>query len=79
VSAYDRKAVTPFTDFAIAAVPGFGCVVPELQAVFAFAIPLDCVTSTPLAAGKRVLKKGLPGLGAGCRGSGFGRCQPFAS
>jgi hypothetical protein len=38
-----------FTDFAIAAVPGFGRVVADRQAVDlnAFAIPIDCVTSTP--------------------------------
>ncbi len=72
------RAVASFTDFAIAAVPGFGGLAPERQAVdlddFAFAIPLDCVTSTPVATRKRnSTKEGPAGLWRGRRRGGVGR------
>jgi hypothetical protein len=66
------RAAATFTDFElILAVPGFGRVTPERQARavdlddFAFVIPLDCPTSTPVAAGKRASKKDSLGSGAG--------------
>lgn len=56
VSTYDRGQST-LTDFAIAAVPGrLWRIGPEWHVDdddFAFAIPLDCVTSTPVVARKR--------------------------
>ena len=68
MSAYDRGRLY-FTDFAVGAVPSFGCAAQKRQAVgmdeFAYVIPLDCLTSTPVAARKRTLKKGLLGSGGG--------------
>jgi hypothetical protein len=73
------KAATVFTNpRLILAVPGFGRVAPERRTIdlddFAFVIPLNCATSTPVAARKRALKKGLlsSGSGAGAAALGVG-------
>jgi hypothetical protein len=64
------KAVAAFIDRRpILAVPGCGRVASERQAIdlgdFAFVIPLDCATSTPVAARKRTSRKDSLGSGSG--------------
>jgi hypothetical protein len=64
------RTVAAFTDpRPILAVPGFGRVAPERQAIdpddFAFIIPPDCATSTPVAARKQASKRGSLGSGSG--------------
>jgi len=68
VSVSDRIRLH-FTDFAIGVVPSFNHTAPKRQVVgmdeFAYLIPLDCLTSTPVAPRKRTLRKGLLGSGGG--------------
>jgi hypothetical protein len=66
VSAFDQGCLSTLLTLRSGVVPSFRSVEPERQAdAFAFVIPLDCVTSTPVAARKRVLKKVLLGSGGG--------------
>lgn len=75
------KAAAAFTDpRPILAVPGFGRVAPERQAIdlndFAFVIPLDCATSAPVAARKRASKKGSLGSGSGAGAAALASVGP---
>ncbi len=75
MSAFDQGCLSTLLTLRSGVVPSYRSVAPKWQADgFAFAIPLDCVTSTPVAARKRVLKKVLQGSGAG--GGDLGRVSP---
>ena len=66
VSAYDRGRLH-FTDFAIGAVPSsFMCTAPKRAASgtddFAYLIPLDCLTSTPVHQQNKIRLSGIHNL-----------------